>query len=105
MSDLLSPAAPLRIGSDRARSQAAYGLAGCVFAAALLSVVPAVWDVSDYFRRPDGLDSRGVARWALAALLLAVVQVAYAIYLFQLPDWTTVWVVTLLLLAIAGLYA
>jgi len=59
----------------------------------------------DYSRRHDGLDSVGISRWALCALLLAVVQIAYAIYFFQLPDWTTAWVVTLHSLATAGLYS
>jgi hypothetical protein len=33
------------------------------------------------------------------------VQLAYAVYLFQLPDWATVWVVTMFLLLLAAGYA
>ena len=51
------------------------------------------------------LDTPFVARWALVLFFLGIVQLAYAVYLFQLPDWTTVWVVTVLLLLLAAGYA
>ncbi len=90
------------LAADAARTLAAYQLAFALAAAALFSVVPAVWDVVEFLRTAD---SAFVARWALALFFLGVVQLAYAVYLFQLPDWTTVWVVTLFSLALAAVYA
>ncbi len=98
-------AKPQAIGPDRHWLPAAYTLAAGLAAAALFGVAPAVWDAIDYVRSYDLVDSPHVARWALVTFLLGVVQVAYAAYLFQLPDWTSVWVVTLYSLALAGLYA
>jgi hypothetical protein len=94
-------AAPKAIGCR----QSAYLLAFGIFAAGVFGVLPAIWDIADYFRflapQPNGF----VARWALLILLISVLQVAYAVYLLQLPDWTSVWVVTIFLLAVAGVYA
>ena len=90
------------LAADAARTLAAYQLAAALAAAALFSVVPAVWDVMEFLQTAD---TTFVARWALALFFLGVVQLAYAVYLFQLPDWTTVWVVTLFSLALAAVYA
>lgn len=79
-----------------------YQLTAAVVAAALFSMVPAIWDVVEYVQI---VESQFVARWALVLLFLGIVQLAYAVYLFQLPDWASVWVVTLQSLALAGLYA
>jgi hypothetical protein len=98
-------AAPRAITPDRHWLPAAYGLAASLAAAALFGITPAVWDVVDYARSYELVDSPHVARWALIVFLLGLVQVAYAAFLFQLPDWTSVWVVTLYSLAQAGLYA
>ncbi|HZL91236.1 MAG TPA: hypothetical protein VFB96_22915 [Pirellulaceae bacterium] len=80
----------------------AYVLSACFGAAALFAVAPGVWDVFQYAQAADGAF---VARWALFVLALGVTQAAYAIYLVQLPDWTSGWVVTLFALACAALYA
>jgi hypothetical protein len=80
----------------------AYVLSICFGAAALFAVSPAVWDVLQYVQAVEGAY---VARWALIVLALGAVQVAYAIYLAQLPDWTSGWVVTVFALATAALYA
>jgi hypothetical protein len=95
---------PAAIGTsdDASRTFAAYQLAGALVAVAVFSVAPAIWDIVEYVRIAE---SQFVARWALVVLLLSVVQLAYAVYLFQLPDWTTVWVVTIFSLCLAALYA
>ena len=93
---------PASLAADAARTLAVYQLALAVAAAAVFSVVPAVWDVVDFLRT---VETTFVARWALALFFLGVVQLAYAVYLFQLPDWTTVWVVTLFSLVLAAVYA
>jgi hypothetical protein len=79
-----------------------FQLAAAVIVAALFSVVPSVWDLFDY---ASGTSASPLGRWAIVLGMLGAVQVAYAIYLIQLPDWTTVWMVTLFALASAALYA
>lgn len=79
-----------------------YQLAAAVLAAAIFAMVPAVWDVVEYLRIPD---SPYIARWAFLLLMLGLVQIGYGVYLIQLPDWTTVWVITLYSLAMAAIYA
>jgi hypothetical protein len=95
------PALP-GIVHERGKVLAVYQLAAAVIVAALFSIAPAAWDIADYCRVPD---SHFVARWALVLLFLGTVQVAYAVYAIQLPDWGTVWVVTLFSLGLATLYA
>jgi len=87
---------------DRTHQLAIYQLAAALVAAALFSVAPAIWDIVEYVQIPE---SQFVARWALVLLLLGAVQIAYTIYLLQLPDWTSVWVITVYLLFLAALYA
>jgi hypothetical protein len=99
-----SPAPPAA-RPDPHRLPAVYALAAALVAAALFGIAPAVWDVVDYVQYYDLVESPQVARWALILLLLGCVQVAYAVYLWQLPDWASMWVVTLYALALAGLYA
>lgn len=80
----------------------AYTLAAAMIATAVLSVIPSVWDTALYIQDPLAAP---LARWALVLAVLGIVQIAYAIYLIQLPDWTTVWMVTLYSLALAAFYA
>lgn len=39
--------------------------------------------------------STGVARWAFALLALAVLHVGYAVFVWQAPDWSSVFVVAI----------
>jgi hypothetical protein len=71
-------------------------------AVAAISSIPAIMDIIDHIRAEASL---GVARWAYLVLMLATLQVAYAAYVFQLPDWSTVWVVTIVTLVISTGYA
>jgi hypothetical protein len=87
---------------DRTHQLAVYQLAAALVAAALFSIAPAIWDIVEYVQIPE---SQFVARWALVLLLLGAVQIAYTIYLVQLPDWTSVWVITIYLLFLAAIYA
>ena len=73
-----------------------------MIAAAFFSVFPSAWDLFAY---ATANSASPLGRWAIVLGMLGVVQVAYAIYLIQLPDWTTVWMVTLFALASAALYA
>jgi hypothetical protein len=105
--DFAPPAAAIRPvaaadNPEAARTLAVYQLAVALVAAALFSVAPAVWDLVEYLRI-DG--SPFVARWALLLFFIGVLQLAYAVYLFQLPDWSSVWVITVFALCGAALYA
>jgi hypothetical protein len=99
---IASAAAAHPLGADRGNVWAAYQLAGAVILTALFSVAPAIWDVVEYAQFPEG---QFVARWALALFLLGLVQLAYAAFLVQLPDWSSVWVVTVYSLVLAAIYA
>ncbi len=90
--------------ADVSRTLAVYQLAAALVVAALFSVAPAVWDLVEYIRI-DEFDAPFVARWALVLFFVGIVQLAYAVFLFQLPDWASVWVVTLFQLALAAAYA
>ncbi|MCU0877241.1 MAG: hypothetical protein MUF06_05595 [Pirellulaceae bacterium] len=105
--DFAPPTAAIRpvaaaANPEAARTLAVYQLAAALVAAALFSVAPAVWDLVEYLRI-DG--SPFVARWALLLFFIGVLQLAYAVYLFQLPDWSSVWVITVFALCGAALYA
>lgn len=80
----------------------AYVMSLSLAAAALFGAAPAIWDVVQYSQAAEGAF---VPRWALALMAIGIVQGAYAVYLAQLPDWTSGWVVTLVALALAALYA
>jgi hypothetical protein len=80
----------------------AYVLALSLAAAALFGAAPAIWDVIQF---AQAAENAFVPRWALALLSLGILQGAYALYLAQLPDWASGWVVTLVSLALAALYA
>ena len=87
---------------ERSKVLVVYQLAAALIAAALFSMAPAAWDIVDYWRIPE---SHFVARWALVLIFLGTLQLAYGVYVIQLPDWGTVWVVTLYSLGLATLYA
>jgi len=72
-------------------------------AVALFSTYPAAMESFAHFRWPD--QSPGVDRWAQIVLLLGGVQLAYVLYLVQVPDWSTTWVVMMLTVVIAVMYA
>lgn len=46
-----------------------------------------------------------IPRWVYLLMLGSVLQMAYAFYLWQLPDWSSLWVVALFSLGMAALYA
>lgn len=77
-------------------------LAAGLAAVALCGIVPAAFDIMAHLRTAG---SPGVAVWAYLSLWIALLEVGYAIYLMQLPDWSSVWVGTLVSLAIAVVYA
>lgn len=74
---------------------------GLVFVA-VFGAGPALYDLFDHLR---SVDSPSVATWAYAVLLVTALQFGYAVYLWQLPDWSSVWVVTVVMLVLSVAYA
>ncbi|MBW3598292.1 MAG: hypothetical protein KY475_13595 [Planctomycetes bacterium] len=68
----------------------------------VFGALPAVLEIADYLQSDQTIP---VARWAWLALLAAAVQLAYATYAVQLPDWSTAWMVTFVGAGMAALYA
>jgi hypothetical protein len=87
---------------EASRRLTVYQLAAAMILASLFSLLPAVLDVVEHFRT---IDSPGVSRWAFLLCLAAAVQIAYAVYMVQMPDWSSVWVVSVVLLVLAMGYA
>ena len=79
-----------------------YQLGMWVIAAAVVSVIPALLDV---IQRVPQADAVWISRWALTLLLAGGLQIAYAVYLMQLPDWGTAWVLSIAMLVLATGYA
>lgn len=95
---------PLRaaVEIDASTKQWGMQLALGLMVTALFSSAPGIWDCIDYI---SVADEGFIARWALLLLALGVLQGAFAIYVWQLADWTSLWIVTLLSLAIASGFA
>jgi len=87
---------------DSRKRWAVYQFGIGLILATLFGAVPAAMDIIDHFRT---VDSPGVSRWAYGLLLVSGVQLAYALYLIQLPDWSTVRVVSVVTLVLATAYA
>lgn len=96
------PAGPRAYEAETPRRHTVYQLAAGLLLAALFSILPALADVREHLQT---LDSPGVAPWAVLLLMAGGLQIAYAIYLVQIPDWSTVWVVSLVCLILATVYA
>jgi hypothetical protein len=101
----------VRVRSERSKAEAppqvraACALAAATICAALFGVTPAVLEIIEYVRFSDAPGATFVARWALVLLFLGQVQVAYGLYLLLTPDRISVWIVTVVLLGIASVYA
>ena len=55
--------------------------------------------------QPRDLDLVHLERWACAVLLVGMLELSYAVYLLQLPDWSSLRVVSFVTLGIAAVYA
>lgn len=87
---------------DRAKLFTAYYLATGLAAAGLFGMGPAVYQIMTGWQSDP---PQPVPRWVYGALLVGFIQLAYAVYLMQLPDWGTVWVVSVFTLCLASVYA
>jgi hypothetical protein len=63
---------------------------------------PALWQITAALGEGK---ADAIAAWALCLVLIGLLQLAYAAYLVQLPDWSSVWVVTVMMLVMTTLYA
>ncbi len=77
-------------------------LCGGVIAVAMTGVLPIVFLLG---QKRDAAMPFEFQRWAYGLILLGILQLAYAIYLAQIPDWSSVWVVSLATLLLATAYA
>ena len=68
---------------------------------ALLSVIPAGFDLAQHLQ---SVHSPGLSRWAILLFCGAALQLAYAAFVFQLRDWSTVWTSAALSFCLATTY-
>lgn len=88
---------------DPAKLWVAYTLAIALAVIGILNFVPAIFE---FVRSNDPTQAAiPIQRWSYVLLCVGAVQLFYAIYLSQLPDWGTVWVVAILTLIISTGYA
>jgi hypothetical protein len=69
----------------------------------LAGMYQAIMEVVRHIRQ--GFESAGVENWAWLVLLVGGIQLVYAFYMVQLPDWSTTWVVMFVNAVVAMLYA
>lgn len=81
---------------------AVLGVACALGAVAFSLAAPAFYEIAEHM---GAATSSGVARWAFALLALAALHISYAIYVWQVPDWASVFVVAIIELGHAMLLA
>lgn len=93
---------PPRQGIEHSASQRqlAYSLAAAVMLVDLALLIPVVMDFVAAFQV-----EQSPAIWSLLLAGVTGLHIAYCVYLVQLPDWGTVWVMALVQLATATLSA
>jgi hypothetical protein len=69
---------------------------------AVFGVSPAAWEWFEVWRNPE---QPPVPPWVFAVLITGVVQLGYAVYLAQVPDWSALWTTTIATLAAAAGWA
>ncbi|MAV34997.1 MAG: hypothetical protein CMJ59_06020 [Planctomycetaceae bacterium] len=69
---------------------------------AVVGSAPAVWHLAGQIQNAGGPQ---LENWNTILLLLSAIQLAYAIYLFHLPDWSSVRVVSIVAMLSAAPYA
>ena len=88
--------------ADRGRRQTVVYLAIWLLVITATSLVPAGLEIAERSK----LDIwPGIPIWIHILILFAGIHVAYSIYLIQLPDWSTIWVVSIVTLIQAMIYA
>lgn len=88
--------------ADRDKVATVRWLAAALVGISLFGLAPAAQEIVKHVQLDDG---SLLNRWVYASLLIGGLQLAYAGYLAQLPDWSSVWVVTVFSLVVASVYA
>ena len=79
----------------KAERRIALQLAAVLAAAALVSLLPVIVGHANLFVAPP---------WALAAVLMAVLQLVYAVWMINAPDWAAAWVQMVVCAIITTIY-
>ena len=81
-------------------------LATIFFLLALFGMGPALWRLINWshYWFNDLENPPRIYCWTCVLLIAGIVQLAYAFYLYQLPDWSTVWVIALVSLFVTTAY-
>jgi hypothetical protein len=93
---------PASYKPDLAQRWTAYGIGASLAAIGLFGLTPAMIEITEFV---DSDHTLPVARWAWLLIFLAAIQLAYGIYVCQLPDWSTAWVTALLGAGLSAMYA
>jgi hypothetical protein len=99
-----NPPAPPPVGivHPLAKRMTVYYLAAGLAGVAVVSVFPAVREVLLHFASEN---SPGIDLWAPIVILIAMIQLAYVVYVVQLPDWGSTRVLMVLSVIVAMFYA
>ena len=71
----------------------------------LLSAIEVIPAAVSIFQNSQLDEPETLHHWVYLLLMAGILQSAYAFYLWQLPDFSSLWVVSLLALAVATLHA
>ena len=83
-------------------SETSSWLAGALVIIVVIGWTPAAIKVIDRLKNDDAPD---LARWVFLVGAAGAIQFAYAIYLAQLPDWSSLWCTSAVAVAVAATYA
>ncbi|MCA9177720.1 MAG: hypothetical protein KDB14_24810 [Planctomycetales bacterium] len=87
--------------SDEGRRSALH-LAIAIGVVGVFSTLPGILYLFEH-STPASLAALAMPRWVAVLLLTGGLHLAYALYLAQLPDWSTAWVVAITMLVVATL--
>jgi hypothetical protein len=87
---------------DGEKLAAAYVLSTLVALLGVFSMVPGVLEVARYL---SNVEDDAMGRFAFVMFLLGAMHLAYALYLAQMPDWSSAWTLTAATLLEAAIYA
>ena len=71
----------------------------------VLSIIEMIPAVVTIFQNSQLAEPERLHHWVYLLLLAGFIQLAYSLYLWQLPDFSSLWVVSLVSLAVATLHA
>lgn len=80
-------------------------VAGFAIGLLVLSAIEVIPAVVTIYQNSQLDEPVNLHHWVYLLLMVGILQSAYALYLWQLPDFSSLWVVSLLALAVATLHA